>query len=758
MTDDPVRIFGIRHHGPGSARSLVRALEAMAPDAILVEGPPDAEDILPLAANAEMKPPVALLVYVPDEPQKAVFYPFARYSPEWQAIRLGLARDVPVRFIDLPQRNRLAEPDAAETGDDIDEREPDPVRSDPLGSLAEAAGFADGERWWDLLIESRRGGGGAGEIFQAVSEAMTTLRESVTAVDDLLEQRREAHMRQCVRAAVDEGFARIAVVCGAWHAPAIAQRDEKGRLGADRDLLKGLAKVKTAAAWTPWSYDRMALESGYGAGVDSPEWYDLLWSGDGNLAVRWLTRAARLMRKQDLDASSAHVIEAARLAETLAALRGRPGPGLEELDEAALTVMCFGMDAPMQLIRDRLVVGRRLGAVPEDAPATPLQRDLARHQKSLRLPPSADHKDYDLDLRKPNDLARSHLLHRLNLLGIPWGSLQRQQNDKGTFHERWRLQWRVEFAVSLIDAGRWGSTVAEAAAQRVARSAAEAEKLATLTGLVEDALLAELPEAVASLVAAIADRTALAADVLQLMEALPPLANVSRYGNVRQTDAESVLGVVDGLVARICVGLPAACASLDDEAAGHMLGLIDGSERALTLLRNDEHLGAWRATLRQLMEQGGLHGLIAGRAARLLHDAGDLDGDELARRLSLALSLATEPAAAAAWIEGLLGGSGLILIHDDGLWQLVDAWLVGLGADHFTEILPLLRRTFAAFPPPERRQMGKRVVRGAASRVKAAAGDAAAFDVAAADAVLPVLAQLLGLESPEPGGADGSDR
>ena len=753
MTGNPVHIFGIRHHGPGSARSLLRALEAMEPDAILVEGPPDAEDILPLAAHEAMKPPVALLVYVPDEPRKAVFYPFARYSPEWQAIRFGLERNIPVRFIDLPQQHRLAAPDEAKAAGEPPV-EPDPVRLDPLGSLAEAAGYDDGERWWDLMVESRRAGDR--ELFQAVCEAMTTLRDATTGQDDLLEQRREAYMRQSVRAAIKDGFQQIAVVCGAWHTPAIAQVDDKGRLGADRELLKGLPKVKTAAAWSPWSYDRMSLNSGYGAGVDSPEWYDLLWCGKGDMAVRWLTRAARLMRKQDIDASSAHIIEAARLADTLAALRGRPAPGLAELDEAALSVLCFGNEAPMQLIRERLVVGNRLGAVPEDAPATPLQQDLASLQKSLRLPPSADHKDYDFDLRKPNDLGRSQLLHRLNLLGVPWGKMQRQQSDRGTFHERWRLQWQVEFAVSLIDAGRWGSTVAEAATQRIAHQAAEAQKLSVLTGLVEDALLAELPRAVETLIGAIRDRTALAGDVLQLMEALPPLASVSRYGNVRQTDAQTVLGVVDGLVARICVGLSAACASLDDEAAGQMLGLVDGTERALALLRNDEQLVQWRGALRILMDQAGLHGLVAGRAARLLHDAGVIDADEMGRRLGLALSLASEPGEAAAWIEGLLGGSGLILIHDEELWRLVDDWLTGLSGDHFTEILPLLRRTFSAFPQPERRQMGERVKRGAAPRVAVAAGDDTAFDFEAAEAVLPVLAQLLDLKIQGEGGGDGS--
>src|SRR5205814_3110337 len=103
-------IFGIRHHGPGSARSLREALEALQPDCLLVEGPPDASDVLPLLAHPDMQPPVALLVYRPDQPLRAAFYPFAVFSPEWQAIRYGLARGIPVRFMDLPQAHHLAEP------------------------------------------------------------------------------------------------------------------------------------------------------------------------------------------------------------------------------------------------------------------------------------------------------------------------------------------------------------------------------------------------------------------------------------------------------------------------------------------------------------------------------------------------------------------------------------------------------------------------------------------------------------------------
>jgi len=240
-------------------------------------------------------------------------------------------------------------------------------------------------------------------------------------------------------------------------------------------LLKGLSKRKTVATWIPWTYGRLAFASGYGAGIQSPGWYDFLWNfharnatggrSDRNttLATTWLSRVARLLCEQDLDASPASVIEAVRLAESLAALRHRPLPGLPELNEATQTVLVYGESLPLRLIRDKLIVSERLGEVPSETSMAPLAQDLTREQKRLRLPPEAAMRPLDLDLRKPNDLDRSRLLHRLRLLGLKWGELQRNsRQQKGAFHELWHLQWQPEFAVALIEAGVWGNTVAAA--------------------------------------------------------------------------------------------------------------------------------------------------------------------------------------------------------------------------------------------------------------------------------------------------------
>ncbi len=79
--------------------------------------------------------------------------------------------------------------------------------------------------------------------------------------------------------------------------------------------------------------------------------------------------------------------------------------------------------------------------------------------------------------------------------------------------------------------------------------------------------------------------------------------------------------------------------------------------------------------------------------------------------MSRALSVAAPAAAAAGWAEGFLAGSGLLLLHDDALLALADAWLAGLSADAFAAVLPALRRTFGEFAPPERRAIGDKAAR-----------------------------------------------
>ncbi|MDP9866879.1 MULTISPECIES: DUF5682 family protein [Streptosporangium] len=806
-----VSVLGIRHHGPGSARSLRDELERLRPDIVLIEGPPEADGLVELAKDPGLEPPVALLAYVPGEPSKAAFWPFAVFSPEWQAIRHAVEAGVPVRFCDLPAAHSLASrpeeepgegraPDTApedagpEDGRPADRRGPaghapgtEPpegegpqagmpaVRTDPIGTLARAAGYDDPERWWEDVVEHR-----GDTPFRVIAEAMAAVRDGHVA--DAYEARREAFMRRTIRRAVKDGFERIAVVCGAWHVPALAGTAEEGAgwgaglptVKADDELLRGLPKVKAEMTWVPWTYGRLAAWSGYGAGVTSPGWYHHLFASADRPVERWLTAAAGVLREEDLPVSSAHVIEAVRLTQSLAVLRGRPLAGLAEVTEAVRAVLCEGDDLPVELIQRRMVVGERLGHVPDATPMVPLQRHLREEQRRLRLKPEALDREHDLDLRRPLDLERSRLLHRLRLLGVDWGTPQ-ESRSKGTFRESWTLAWRPEFDVDLIEAGAWGTTVPAAAAARVrdladggqpagptsqgaagqgpagpvpgapgGRAAAPAgPSLAGLTGLVERCLLADLPDALPYVLDALSARAALDSDVTHLMAALPAMVRAQRYGDVRGTPATGLAAIVDALLTRVCVGLGGAVTGLDDDAARDLLRHIDGVQAAVALLDGASGAGSpqtrWLAALRGACGRSDLHGLIEGRLTRILLDAGDLDADQVGPRMSRAMSAGHPPARAAAWIEGFLSGGGLLLVHDARLLALIDGWLTGLAPETFVDVLPLLRRTFGAFAAPERRSIGSRVRSLVTGAVPGAEGVAELDEERAAAAVRTVL-------------------
>jgi Family of unknown function (DUF5682) len=694
--------YGIRHHGPGSARSVRAALAGQCPDIVLIEGPPEADGLVGLAADAEMKPPVALLGYVPGEAQKAAFWPFAVFSPEWQAIRYALDAGVPVRFCDLPAAYQLA----------MARGDWPRSRTDPVSELAAAAGYDDPERWWEDVVEHVPGPA----VFGALAEAISILRADAGEADPR-DAVREAYMRKVLRQTARDGFERIAVVCGAWHVPAL---QDLPSAAADDRLLRGLLKVKAAMTWVPWTYGRLSYASGYGAGIRSPGWYDHLFAAPGQPVERWLARAAVVLRQEGIPASSAHVIESVRLAEALAALRGRPLAGLEEVTEAARAVLCEGSDLLTALIQRRLVVGERLGTVPPATPMVPLQRDLQDQQRHLKLRPAAEPRDYDLDLRKPNDLARSRLLYRLALLGVRWGTLQQgRTRNIGTFRESWQLTWRPELDLALIEASMWGSTVEAAAAQRarsIASSAAAGAspgqtppRLDELTALTERCLLADLGDALPDVLAAVRDRAALDTDVTRLMAALPALVRAARYGDVRGTDPARLGEVATEMITRICAGLPAAVTSLDETAEQAMRERIDAVHSATGLLADAPSREHWLDTLVRLAPR--CPPLISGRLTRLLLDAGRTTAEEAEIRMSRALSAAAPAPAAAGWAEGFLAGSGLLLVHDDKLLALADGWLAGLTADAFTAVLPALRRTFGGFAPPERRAIGQQAAR-----------------------------------------------
>ncbi len=675
----------------------MRALEEFQPDCILIEAPADAEKVIPLSANKKMKLPLAILIYNPADFNQAAFYPFAKFSPEWQALQYGHKHNLEMGFIDLPQSQSLPLPEENQYSNDLD-------ITDPLGNLAQIAGFKDSERWWDFTFEYAESGM---EIFALIEDMVGALRKEI--IDQERETLlREAYMRNQIRNAIKNNFDRIAVICGAWHAPtlndlsAFKQKD-------DNALLKGLKKIKTEATWIPWTYERLARSGGYAAGVDSPAWYDLIFNSKKDSATRWLTKAARLLRKNGLDASSANIIEAVNLAKHLAALRDIPLPGLIELKEAALSTLCNGLDVKFNLIETNLVIGNKVGKLPKNVPTVPLQKDVLQQIKKARLSKeynSSDPTTKKLDLRKPTGLLGSKLLHRLSILNIPFGKARKgSRYATGSFSETWKLKWKPEYSIRVIEASMWGNDIQEATRSYVVHNVRNESKLDRLAELLEKVLKADLPLALSSLLQQISQLAVLQSDTSALMTLVPQLIDAMRYGSTRKLDYTQIEEILQNVLPRIMIGLPTTCIGINEDLANELFQKIQRLNHSIFILKNPNYIHDWYQTLIRIAENSGTHTMLDALVHRILFERKIYTSEKVSQKMHYQLSVGSQSMEQALWIEGFLFGSAMILIHHYPFWKIVDDWLDEVEESHFMEIVPVLRRTFAEFSPAEKRKL-----------------------------------------------------
>ena len=829
--DPRLTLLGIRHHGPGSARATLRALDAADPAVVLIEGPPDANDMIPYAANKAMVPPVALLVYGIDDASNALYFPFAEYSPEWQAMRWAVERGRPVRFIDLPATHKLAiakeahdaAKEAAEAAAAMAASEPEMtseeegesegeesvttteietspaddtgtapegepagedaiakhIRRDPLAYLAEIAGYEDSEAWWNALIEQS---GHAPPVFDAIESAMAALREAIDPLDTMsaddmrLELQREAHMRLELAKALKETDGQVAVVCGAWHVPAL-----RAKVAAkdDRALLKGLPKLKVTATWVPWTDTRLAASSGYGAGVTSPRWYGHVWrelsqrqasmsddqasSAAGlsprEFTARWQARVAELLREKGKPASTANVIEASRLAEALASMRELALPGLDELREAGLATLCDGEPAVWRLIEQKLVIGEAVGEIADDVPQMPLLADLTRQQKRLKLKPEALDKEVSLDLRSDAGLGKSLLLHRLLLINVPWGRQTGSGSSRGTFRENWVVRWDPEFSVRLVEALVHGTTVEQASGNAAAVNAKAAKSIGDISEIVSGCLNAGLESAANQTISILQAEATRTTDIGELAQAIPPLVTVLRYGTARAMPTAALERLVKSLSEGVSASLNYGCRSLQYDAAAELRKCLDDLNSALALMDDDALTSEWRRALRRLADDTQAVALLRGFAVRALYDASVFNEDDAAQYMSRALSRSVDPREAGDWLEGFLAGQGGMLVHDHALLAVIDDWLGSVSEDDFVPLLPMLCRAMGSIDRTERRLLLDAVQSSPSAQVAAASQPAGGADNAPGfAAAVPLLLTILGAPTDQTVAAEAHDQ
>ncbi len=704
--------FGVRHLSPAAAHHVRLELERVQPDVVLIEGPSDLNHQMQWIYHEQTVLPIAILAYTQESPIRTLLYPFAVYSPEYQAILWAKEHHVPCRFMDLPSDVFLAiweeteENDGETDGENVEET--GTTTEQVYQRMEELLGESH-DTFWERNFEQLDK-----EYMQAAAAFGQQLRQTATDSPYRTAENhiREAYMKRVIVQAQKEGFETVFCVCGAYHVEGL--QNNVPLTDAEE---KQLPRVQVNTTLMPYSYYRLSQRSGYGAGNQAPAYFELLWDAmcDGKLeqaTYRYLTEIAIQQRKQGQMTSSAEVIEASRLAIALSKMRLGRFPVLQDLRDAAITCMGHGNFSEISVSTAQVEVGTKIGALPEGVSRTSIQDDFYRQIKELRLEKykSVQVQQLHLDIRENIrvkseksaflDLHRSFFLHRLRVLHVNFGTQMQSRQTNANWGEYWNVCWVPETEIEIIEASLLGDTVASAASFALKEKADQSSDIAQAAEVFQDAFLCGIPQAAKyalSILQKISIDTAAVAEVAKTAE---HLSSVIRYGDLRQFASKPIIPLLEQLFLRACLTMEEGC-NCDEEASK---AVMESIERINQVQLHHDFLdeNRWIDVLQSIADRDDLNTKCSGFAMATLIERGLVDEAFLSMEVSRRLSRGVPADLAAGWFEGLAKKNRYSLIVRLSLWKELDTYLQELDENDFKRALVFLRRAFADFTANEK--------------------------------------------------------
>lgn len=747
-----VHLFGVRHLSPAGAYHVVEYLERLQPTAVLIEGPSDATPEIIHLTNSSTKPPVAILAFTEELPIRTVLWPFAVYSPEYQAMLWARKQGAHCAFIDLPSSSavclqdvrgeRGGQPSGSDVSHETQDQEPsskeiggsedlepeagnsiDTEVRDP-GSIydliAGISGEYDYDTYWERNFEHNLTPDAYRQAILAYSSQMRELTEGREWTEDRQEYAynavREAYMCRQIADTIAAGHQpeNIVVICGAYHASALADLS----LAMSDDELQRLPFRKTKLTLMPYSYLKLSSLTGYGAGNIAPYYFEMMWKQMargtlGDLPHRYFAFVAADLRKTGTHRSTAEVIEAVRFAESLAALHDGHAPTLRDLRDAAKTLLGRGELSVIAESLARAEVGTAIGELAEGVSQTPIQDDMNRQLKRLKLDKykTAVASDLVLDLRENRrvsseeaaflDLNRSFWFHRLKLLGIHFAQEKGRTQDQADWTEHWVAKWSPEVEIEVVESNLLGETVETAAGfvlqQRLEGCSSIEEASALITVAYECGMVHQM-EAGRQTMQRLAVESQ---DVVQIAAAARKLSQLIRYGGIRRMDNTPLIPLLQQLFMRACLFLHDA-SQCNDEVAQAMASAIGELNHIAAEHSEEVDEALWVQELSRLSDRDDAHPRLSGLACAILLERNSISAQQCAAEVSRRLSPGIPADLGAGWFEGLAMRNRYALLSRTSLWEQLNDYICTLEDDEFVRALLFLRRAFSAFSPKEK--------------------------------------------------------
>lgn len=735
----PVVYYPIRHHSPACAWHLEQTIRRYQPDCILVEGPENANSLLPVLTSPDTRAPIALYYAWRDEEGRLsqekgepaafrCYYPFLDQSPELVALRAAAARGICGRFIDLPYAQILLATQQAK-GLRVSQQKPNYAADDYLAAnafqktLCEKAGLRDFEEFWEKYFETA-GPNLSTESFVAQLNLYCQLSRRSTPEQLLQEDgclAREAHMARRVREAAAQ-YSRVLVVAGGFHI--------EGLLHPGPDDPPPPPPENTQLVY-PMRYTLPAADalSGYASGMPAPGYYAAVWAALHQenpdkaweqVALEYLVRTGRKLRKDGHTISAYDETCAWQQARMLAQLREKAGPGLCELRDAVLGSFVKGEAdlagaQPMEVLR-QLTTGKTVGQLCQGAPRPPLVEDFEARCKALRLKgTNAGRQQIALSIfSSTRHREISRFFHQTVFLDCGFAQRRkgpdlRRRRDRSLIREIWEYRWSVGVEAALIEESTAGATLPEACGALLRQRMAQAARAAQGADLLVQGFLMGLSDTAGALAGQMEDLLLTDGDFASLCEACASLNTLEEWrGQYGEEDRWDCSDLLRRCFARVLQLLP-AMNQADDRTAPQV-------QRACGLLyqiTGRESFAAQRgpllAAFEKLVGNNPIHPAVHGAVLGLLYgaDPGWKPAVDRAVRGYLQ-GTRTMMLRSAAFLQGLFSTARDLLLVDEEFQGRIDTLLCGLEDADFTALLPELRLAFSYFVPMETDRIARR--------------------------------------------------
>lgn len=738
-----VLYFPIRHHSPACSFHLKRAIAAYEPDCILIEGPENAQEQIPVLAHRDTKAPVALYYFYKDSKELLseekesyrCYYPFLDFSPELVAMREAAARGIPARFIDLPYGEILigtAEDRGIRTEGEKQSYNDDYLlsRSEYLRRLCEKTGLRSFEELWEKYFE-------IGGLYLSTADFVRqmsvqcglsrahTPKEELEADGCLL---RERYMAQQI-AEASGTYHRILVVTGGFHTGGLLELLECPdgqaplRYRGKPVKLHRLADKDQGVYPIAYSMEAADALNGYASGMQSPGFYQQMWERlleNGNFrgaceeaVLHQLVRAGRQARKKKEALSSYDIICALSMAKGLAALRGKQEPGLYELRDAALSSFVKGecspsTDLPLRILQE-LNTGNQVGVLCQNADRPPLVVDFEEQCRTYRLKiQSAGRQESTLELfTKKKHLSMSRFFYQMEYLETGFAKRTKgadllNRKDKSRIREVWNWQFSGSVLAALVDVSMLGGTVAEAAKVRLIRQFQGSRSSQEAARLMAQGFLMGFLEEQAGMGTHVRDILMEDGDFFSLTKGFSHLRMLYELQELYEVQDDAELRDLIGICFQKIVQLLPSMAQVKEEQQQECmesclsLYQITGREGFVhfrqTLLEAFERLLARQGIAPGL--EGTVYGLLYGYDSRYegriqAAASGYLQGtDEMQMK-------------SAVFLRGLFYTARDLVFVQAQFLEMIDGLLGKLSAEAFMKLLPELRQAFGYFTPLE---------------------------------------------------------